>query len=97
MTDEAVGNSMEGGGGEGRSPRINRNGTPIVNDGYGSTVRRWDASTGKSILEPTDGHSGLVKAPVMSDDGMLIFMGSRDYTVGQWDARNDEAIGKPLG
>ena len=75
---------------------ISKDGTLIVKGDNDGTVRRWDASTRKSIGETMYGHSGWVNAIVISDDGRLIVTGSYDGNVRQWKARNGEAIGKSM-
>ena len=52
--------------------------------------------TGQSIGETMYGYSEYVTAIVINDAGKLIATGSLDKTLRQWDARNGEAIGKPM-
>ena len=66
-----------------------------VNYSYGM-VRRWDPFTGEAIGEKMDGHSDVVYAIVISDDGKFIVTGSEDRTIRTWDPRNGDAIGKPM-
>ena len=78
------------------SAAISRDVTIIVAGESDGMVRRWIASTGEAMGEPTDGHSRALKAVVISDDGKLIITGSDDRTIRRWDARTGDGIGNPM-
>ena len=75
-----------------RSVAISRNSRIIMSGDCYGMVRRWDASTGKAIGEPMDGHSDLVSAVVINDDGWLIVTGYWDATITRWAAGNGSSL-----
>jgi WD40 repeat protein/beta-lactamase regulating signal transducer with metallopeptidase domain len=58
----------------------------------GSTVRVWDAATGKELLPP-DGHRRAPTALVLAQDGRTVVSWGLDRVVRRWEA----TTGKPLG
>jgi WD40 repeat protein/beta-lactamase regulating signal transducer with metallopeptidase domain len=58
----------------------------------GSTVRLWDATTGKE-LPLSDGHTGAVSAVALTADGKTLVSKGEDGVIRRWDA----ATGNPLG
>lgn len=74
-------------------------GRPIVVSGSDDTsVRLWDARTGKAICAPLEGHTDSITSVAFGviDGGEVIVSGSRDNTIRVWDARTGEVIGAPL-
>ena len=71
-------------------------GTRIASGSDDSTVRLWDAATGRPIGEPFRGHEGPVASVAFSPDGTRIASGSDDSTVRLWDAATGRPIGEPL-
>jgi WD40 repeat protein len=72
------------------------NGKQIVSGGEDSTVRRWNATTGKPIGQPFRGHTSGVYFVAFSPDGQQIVSGSWDNTVRRWDATTGKPVGQPL-
>jgi WD40 repeat protein len=60
------------------------------------TVRQWEATSGRAIGEPLQGHQGRVNSAAYSADGSRIMSAGMDGTVRQWDAKSGRAIGEPL-
>jgi WD40 repeat protein/beta-lactamase regulating signal transducer with metallopeptidase domain len=58
----------------------------------GSTVRLWDAATGKE-LPLTDGHQGALAAVALSADGKTVVSWGADRTVRRWEAATGKALG----
>ena len=74
---------------------FNHDGTRIVS-ALGSTIRIWDAKTGKQIGKPLTGHNSFVSSVSFNHDGTKIVSGSWDNTIRIWDAKTGEKIGEPL-
>jgi WD40 repeat protein len=58
----------------------------------GSTVRLWDAATGKE-LPLTDGHQGALTAVALSADGKTVVSWGADRTIRRWEAATGKALG----
>ncbi|MFB2897811.1 NACHT and WD repeat domain-containing protein [Aerosakkonemataceae cyanobacterium BLCC-F50] len=71
-------------------------GKRIVSGSGDSTVRLWDATTGKPIGSPLKAHESGVFSVAFSPDGKQIVSGSYDKTVRLWDATTGKPIGSPL-
>ncbi len=67
-------------------------GTMIASASLDSTVRLWEAATGKLIAEPLT-HTNFVNAVAFSPDGTLIASASEDDGVRLW----NPATGAPIG
>jgi WD40 repeat protein/serine/threonine protein kinase len=68
----------------------------ILASGGDSTVRLWDATTGKPIGQPLKGHTSWVNSVAFSPDGTMIASASADTTIRLWNAENGAPIGQPL-
>jgi WD40 repeat protein len=60
-----------------------------------STVRFWDARSGKPLI-PLSKHQPFVVDVAFSPDGGSVLTGSWDGTVQFWDARNGKSLAPPL-
>jgi WD40 repeat protein len=69
-----------------RSVAFSFKGDRIASAGDDSTIRFWDAKSGKPIGEPLNGHDGAVTSIVFSSNGKRLASGSDDGTVRLWDA-----------
>ena len=58
----------------------------IVSGSEDTTIRMWDAQTGKLVLDPFEGHTDDVNSVAFSPDGKYIVSGSWDKTIRLWDA-----------
>jgi WD40 repeat protein len=67
-------------------------GTRIASGGLDTTVRLWDAETGKPIGDPLSGHMDAVSSVAFSPDGKRIVSGSADKTLRLWPAYADAAM-----
>jgi WD40 repeat protein len=56
----------------------------VASAGEDTTVRLWDAMSGKQ-LHKLRGHTGIVTSVAFSPDGQLLVSGSRDRAVKVWD------------
>ena len=72
-----------------RSACFSPNGARIVSASSDSTVRVWDAATGKRE-RTLKGHSGAVYSACFSPDGAKIVSASQDETVRVWNALTPE-------
>jgi WD40 repeat protein len=61
-----------------------------------TTVRIWDAATGREIGAPLTGQKLPVLSVAFSPDGRRIVSGSVDQTLRLWDATTGQEIGAPL-
>jgi WD40 repeat protein len=68
----------------------------IVSGSADSTLRLWDASSGRPIGMPLQGHPYSVNSVAFSPDGRRIVSGSGDNTLRLWDASSGRQIGSPL-
>jgi WD40 repeat protein len=66
-------------------------GTTIASGSNDTSVRIWDAATGRQLWE-RNSHTAWVRSAAFSPDGTTIASGSEDGSVGIWDA----ATGRPL-
>ena len=64
-------------------------GKTIASGGFDTTVRLWEASTGKPIGEPLTGHTGTVNNVAFSPDGTTIASSGDDETVWLWPSSMD--------
>lgn len=71
-------------------------GRHIISGSHDSTLRLWDASTGKPVGLPFQGHTDFVYSVAFSPDGRRVVSGSADYTLRIWDADSGRPIGSPL-
>ncbi len=67
-------------------------GTRIASGSDDTTVRLWDAATGKPIGDPLTGHIGAVVSVAFSPDGKRIASASNDKTVRLWPAYPDATM-----
>jgi WD40 repeat protein len=65
--------------------------TRLASASYDSTVRVWDARSGK-CLSTLEGHSYWVTSVVFSHDSTRLASASGDRTVKVWDARSGECL-----
>ncbi|KAF8598039.1 WD40 repeat-like protein [Ceratobasidium sp. AG-I] len=79
-----------------RSVAFSSDGAHIVSGSNDSTIRVWDAYTGKMIGEPLQGHTNVVMSVAYSSDGAHIVSGSADNTIRFWDTQTGRMIGEPL-
>ena len=61
-------------------------GSRVVTGSQDSTLRLWEAATGRPIGEPLDGHTEGVTAVAYSPDGSRVASSSTDDTVRIWPA-----------
>ncbi|KAJ7121573.1 hypothetical protein C8R44DRAFT_981654 [Mycena epipterygia] len=59
----------------------------IASASYDATIRFWDASSGKPVLQPFT-HKKAVTCLAVSRDGSILVSGSRDGTVAVWDTES---------
>jgi WD40 repeat protein len=71
-------------------------GRRIVSGSDDKTLRLWDASSGRPIGSPLQGHTNFVFSVAFSPDGRRIVSGSGDSTLRLWDASSGQPIGLPL-
>ncbi|NDJ62514.1 MAG: TIR domain-containing protein [Chloroflexi bacterium] len=62
-----------------------------ITDGFGSTARLWDATTGAQV-QIFEGHSGDVLSVAFAPDGTTILTGSADNTARVWDRESGEPL-----
>jgi WD40 repeat protein len=68
----------------------------IVSCSHDKTIRVWDAKTGKSIMDPIQGHEDRVNSVAFSPDGHHIVSCSHDMTIRVWDAKTGKSIMDPI-
>ena len=71
-------------------------GKHIVSASRDGTVRIWDATTGKPIGKPLEGHTGTINSAVFSPNSNYIVSASDDRTIRIWDVHTGKQIGNPL-
>ncbi|MFM9100458.1 MAG: caspase family protein, partial [Cyanobium sp.] len=59
------------------------------------TLRLWDASSGRPIGSPLQGHTNSVLSVAFSPDGRRIVSGSGDKTLRLWESSSGRPIGSP--
>ncbi|CAE7079404.1 unnamed protein product, partial [Rhizoctonia solani] len=62
----------------------------------GNTVALIDASNGRKLFDPLEGHTREVRSVAFSPDGTRIVSASYDKTIRVWDSRNGELVLGPL-
>lgn len=55
--------------------------TYLVSGSWDSSVRVWNARTGRALREPWTGHTGVVNCVAVSSDGTQVASGSNDCTI----------------
>jgi WD40 repeat protein len=78
------------------SAAFSPDGERIVSGSRDSTIRLWNAQTGKAIGEPFMNHTSKVHSVAFFPDGESIVSGSQDNTIILWNAQTGEDTGKPL-
>ncbi|KAF8580851.1 hypothetical protein K439DRAFT_1654228 [Ramaria rubella] len=78
------------------SVAFSSDGKHIVSGSSDSTVRIWDAKTGKAASAPFEGHTSPVTSVAFSPDGKHIVSGAGDNTVRVWDAEMGKAASAPF-
>ncbi len=71
-------------------------GNYIVSGSEDQTVRIWDATSGKELMQLT-GHTGGIWSVAYSPDGTRIVSGGADQTVRIWDAASGEELQQLIG
>ncbi len=74
---------------------IHLDGSRFATAGYESTIRVWEAATGKLAVEPIL-HGGLIKDLAFSPDGSLIVSGGNTRAAMLFDAATGQPVGAPL-
>jgi WD40 repeat protein len=67
-------------------------GQRLVSGSADNTLRLWDASSGKPIGDPLQGHTNWVRTVAFSPDGRRLVSGSADNTLRLWDAASGKTI-----
>jgi len=74
-----------------RSAILSLDGTFIASNGWGATVKLWNAEDGTE-LKTLSGHEGNVLCIALSPDGKQIASGSEDKTVRLWDVETGTEV-----
>ncbi|EIN03683.1 WD40 repeat-like protein [Punctularia strigosozonata HHB-11173 SS5] len=88
--------AMEGHRFDVTSVAFSPDGSQIASGSWDSTIRIWNADTGKEIREPLRGHTRIVTSLSFSPDGKRLASASNDETVRLWDVRTGQQTGQPL-
>ena len=75
---------------------VSTDGQWIVTGGQDTTIRIWDADTGR-VLDKLEGDTAGITAIAVSRDKQFIVTGSRDGSLRIWDVPKREAIGVSIG
>lgn len=67
----------------------------IVSGSSHTTVRRWDAATGRPVGSHLQGHAGAINSLLFSPDEIRIVSGSHDKTIRVWDAVTGKLVVSP--
>ncbi|EUC53958.1 vegetative incompatibility protein HET-E-1, putative [Rhizoctonia solani AG-3 Rhs1AP] len=62
----------------------------------GNTIVLIDASNGRKLFDPLEGHSQEVRSVAFSPDGTRVVSASYDKTIRIWDSRNGQLVLGPL-
>ncbi|HKI33738.1 MAG TPA: PQQ-binding-like beta-propeller repeat protein [Gemmataceae bacterium] len=68
----------------------------LLSTGTDSTLRLWDAATGKEV-RLFEGHTGHVETAALSPDGKRIASGGEDHTVRLWDTLTGKQLHRLCG
>jgi WD40 repeat protein len=71
-------------------------GRRIVSSSNDTTLRLWDADTGKPIGAPLTGHTDKIFGVAFSPDGHRLVSGSVDGSLRLWDADTGQTLGAPI-
>ncbi|MES2925152.1 MAG: protein kinase [Verrucomicrobiota bacterium] len=83
-TGHRIADPLTGHTGEVWAVAMDRQGRWLASAGEDTTIRIWDAKTGKS-LRTLRGHTGFIMSLAFSPDGGQLVSGSRDRTVKFWE------------
>jgi WD40 repeat protein len=68
----------------------------LASGGGDKMVRLWNPTTGQPVVEPLNGHNGIVRSVAFSPDGKLLASGGDDKTIRLWNPATGQPVGKPL-
>ena len=83
-TGRSVAEPLTGHAGEVWAVAMDRQSRWVATAGEDTTIRIWDAKTGKS-LRTLRGHTGFIMSLAFSPEGGQLVSGSRDRTVKFWE------------
>ena len=78
------------------SVAFSHDGRLLVSGGADTTIRRWDATTGRQVGAPLAGHTGNVFSLALSSDGRWLASAGSDATVRLWDLSSAHPSGYVL-